>query len=115
MRICFHGTNKEAAGRRKWRTTEMSINRTGGGSNKFSGKARERAFWRKANGYYCDGGLGKRAILMRFKRYIRRERGEIVHDVGWAFQIGRCVFRYNRQDSYNGFCFEWGSPHYRIH
>jgi hypothetical protein len=53
--------------------------------------------------------------LMRFKRYIRRERGEIVHDVGWAFQIGRCVFRYNRQDSYNGFCFEWGSPHYRIH
>jgi len=51
-----------------------------------------------------------------FRRYQKKEKGEIVFDVGWAIQIGRLVIRYNKQTAYRGLSFsiELGTEHYQI-
>ena len=53
---------------------------------------------------------------MIWRRFIKREKGKIVFNVGWALQIGRVVIRYNRQDAYKsiGITLEYGSENYRI-
>lgn len=58
----------------------------------------------------------KQFIARHFRRFKQTNKDGIVHDVGWAIQFGRIVFRFNKQTAYTALTLslDFGTEHYKV-